>query len=365
MATAVPLRALSTAAASLDAAAVRQQRVLFFGTDKFALRTLAELHRLSRSPDSAVAAVEVVCPPPRGRKRGAQVALPVRSYAEEHDIPVHTFPDPTNTTEKWGLLPAISAGFDLGVVVSFGHLIPSDIITAFRAGTMNLHPSALPRHRGASPIQYTIMEGDTTTAATVIELSAGLFDHGRVLHQVTLPVPAHATFDTLGAELAEVGAQAVAHTIANFDALYASGVRQDELDGVPTRAPKITKRHGEVNWAGWTTARFHAVFRALGHQIPIQAGLNGKPFHIVGVCDEAAACACLPDTLADEAAPGTAVFHKPAGAIFVRCADGWVGVTELSAPNNKGVWKRIPAGAFANGHGLRKTPQVFDGLANQ
>jgi len=46
-------------------------------------------------------------------------------------------------------------------------------------------------------------------------------------------------------------------------------------------------------------------------------------------------------------------------------SSGWVGVTELSAPNNKGVWKRIPAGAFANGHGLRKTPQVFDGLANQ
>ena len=75
---------------------------------------------------------------------------------------------------------------------------------------------------------------------------------------------------SLSAELAAVGAQAVAHTVANFDALAATGIAQAELAGTPTKAPKITKRHGEVDWTTWSTTRFHAVFRAVGHQIPIK-----------------------------------------------------------------------------------------------
>ena len=62
------------------------------------------------------------------------------------------------------------------------------------------------------------------------------------------------------------------------------------------------------------------------------------------------------------AMPGTAVFHKPTGAMWIRCADGWVGVASVKAPNKKGEWKRVSAGSFANGHGLRKATVVFDEL---
>lgn len=76
--------------------------------------------------------------------------------------------------------------YDLGVVVSFGYFIPPPVIQSFKYGAINVHPSLLPRHRGAAPIQHTILTGDDETGVTVQELSEKAFDAGRILTQKTL-----------------------------------------------------------------------------------------------------------------------------------------------------------------------------------
>jgi methionyl-tRNA formyltransferase len=79
-----------------------------------------------------------------------------------------------------------SSSYDLGVVVSFGYFIPKRIIDAFQQGAINVHPSLLPRFRGASPIQHAIMHGDIETGVSIIELHPHQFDAGRILSQSRL-----------------------------------------------------------------------------------------------------------------------------------------------------------------------------------
>lgn len=109
----------------------------------------------------------------------------------------------------WQELGTGNNQFDVGVAVSFGHLIPSEVLESFAMGTMNLHPSLLPRYRGAAPIQHTVLNGDASTACSVIELSTGKFDHGQILHQVPIPVGAEEDMHALRSRLALTGAEAV------------------------------------------------------------------------------------------------------------------------------------------------------------
>ena len=81
-------------------------------------------------------------------------------------------------------------GFDLGVVVSFGSLLPACVLNMFKHGIVNVHPSLLPKYRGASPIQYALLNGDDVTGVSVMGLSDGAFDKGPVLAQRKVSVPA-------------------------------------------------------------------------------------------------------------------------------------------------------------------------------
>ena len=73
--------------------------------------------------------------------------------------------------------------FDFGVVVSFGYLIPTNIIDSFTIGSINMHPSLLPKYRGSAPIIHTILNNETQTGVSVIELSKNKFDAGKILLQ--------------------------------------------------------------------------------------------------------------------------------------------------------------------------------------
>lgn len=80
-------------------------------------------------------------------------------------------------------IPALQerSGFDTGVVVSFGMLLPASVLRMFRYGAINVHPSLLPRYRGAAPIQHALLNGDTETGVCIMGLSEGKFDQGAVI----------------------------------------------------------------------------------------------------------------------------------------------------------------------------------------
>ncbi|RUS20317.1 formyl transferase [Endogone sp. FLAS-F59071] len=215
----VSTRASSSVTDAKDSSKVTPPyRVLFFGSDDFATKHLAALYRdksgymvacdcgdakpifLNRvkyrcspknsgnlgEPGSVIQSIEVVAPPDRriGRKLKELAPMPTKVFAKLHNLPVHT-PLESHSLTDWQLptpVDRISPAFDLGVVVSFGCFLPPHILHAFRKGIVNVHPSLLPKYRGAAPIQYTVLNNDTETGITVQELE-NVFDAGRILAQ--------------------------------------------------------------------------------------------------------------------------------------------------------------------------------------
>lgn len=258
-------------------------RVLFFGTDAFAaasLRRLAEAltgrsPRSSRPPTAGcnpsplqLSALEVVCPPLRPpRRRGPPPPPPaVRLLAEDCGLRVHDY--------EAEAMPALVAagGFEVGVVASFGKLLPAATVTAFPRGMLNVHPSLLPRHRGPAPIAHTVLAGDAETGISIIELSIGRFDAGRLLRQVRCAVPPRATTASLTAHLAELGAGVLCDTLHDLEACQAAAVPQDSRQA--TQAPKLSPTLRAVAVQTTSAEDIDRLHRALP---PVEVQAEGLP----------------------------------------------------------------------------------------
>jgi methionyl-tRNA formyltransferase len=135
-----------------------------------------------------------------------------------------------------------------------------------RLGGINLHGSLLPRHRGAAPIQWAILEGDAVTGVSVIHMTPAL-DAGSVIAARPLPIGPHDTAADLEPRLAAIGAEAVVEAIDRLAAAVAAGTKPEEI-GVPqdatraTRAPRLAKQDGVVDWSQ-PAARIERQRRAL------------------------------------------------------------------------------------------------------
>lgn len=104
-----------------------------------------------------------------------------KGIAESNRLPVFYTPPGTSSLNNWNV--PTDKTYDLGVVVSFGYFIPPHIISSFKYGAVNVHPSLLPKYRGAAPIQHAILYGDKETGVSVQELDDREFDAGRILTQ--------------------------------------------------------------------------------------------------------------------------------------------------------------------------------------
>lgn len=102
---------------------------------------------------------------------------------EEHSLKVFHQSNFKQPTEDWNILAdkLSSNPFDIGVIASFGHMVPDGIISHFASGMLVMHPSLLPKYRGACPIQHAILNRETSTGTSIIEISKGVFDAGDVL----------------------------------------------------------------------------------------------------------------------------------------------------------------------------------------
>src|SRR5262245_25750482 len=154
-------------------------RIVFMGTPEFALPSLAGI--LAAGHELAA----VYSQPPRPAGRGmAERKSPVQLLAERHGLPVLTPKGLRGETEQRQLA---AHGADAAVVVAYGLILPPAVLAAPRHGCLNLHASALPRWRGAAPIQRAIIAGDAETAATVMRMEEGL-DTGSVCREERVPI---------------------------------------------------------------------------------------------------------------------------------------------------------------------------------
>jgi methionyl-tRNA formyltransferase len=190
--------------------------------------------------------------PPPNPMREAAAGVPVLA------------PERVNDQDAVAALAALAP--DLFVVCDYGQILSAPLLAVPRLGGINLHGSLLPRHRGAAPIQWAILEGDAVTGVSVIHMTPAL-DAGSVIAARPLPIGPHDTAADLEPRLAAIGAEAVVEAIDRLAAAVAAGTKPEEI-GVPqdatraTRAPRLAKQDGVIDWSQ-PAARIERQRRAL------------------------------------------------------------------------------------------------------
>ncbi|XP_055524586.1 methionyl-tRNA formyltransferase, mitochondrial [Wyeomyia smithii] len=226
-------------------------RLLFFGTDHFSLPSLRILNENRKATNGTVRSLEVVTSF-KAKKN------PLKQYAQAEGLRLHDWPLRYSNVQQ---------DFDLGIVVSFGHLIPEALISAFRLGMLNVHASLLPKLRGAAPIVHAIRNGDRQTGVTIMKIKPKHFDVGEILKQEKVAIPSNILMPELHSQLAQLGAETLVECVGNLDYYYNNLKLQD--DSAATYAPKIDAKFAEVRWSELTAQQVYDLYRSLYSYKPL------------------------------------------------------------------------------------------------
>lgn len=214
-------------------------KILFLGSGTLACPPLRLL--LERPRDEVTA---VVTRPERPKGRHLKMApCPLKAFADRAGVSVLT-PDKPNDPEVVARLAADRP--DVLVVVAYGKFLKADLLAVPRLGALNIHPSLLPRYRGAAPIQWAVASGDAKTGVSILYVTEQM-DAGDILAQETTPIEEDDTAVTLEARLAETGAVLLGRVLDRLAAGDTAGRKQNEDEVV--FAPKLTKEDGRIDWS--------------------------------------------------------------------------------------------------------------------
>ena len=296
-------------------------RVIFFGTSAFAVPSLEALHAHGH------AVVMCVTQPDRPRGRGlALEPSPVKRAALRLETPLSQ-PEHLNA----GLFGALHP--DVGVVAAYGELIRRDVLALPMHGMLGVHPALLPAYRGAAPVAWAILNGETTTGVTIFKLNERL-DAGSILIRQPVAIEPDEPADALTERLARHGASALLVALEALAAGRATCELQDESQA--TFAPKLTKVQGQVDWRAPADAIARLV-RAMSPWPGATTTYGGKPLKLWKASLEVAA----PQGLA----PGTVV-HIGADGMTVAAGQGAVVIREVQPPGRR----RMSVKEFLAGH---------------
>lgn len=213
--------------------------IVFFGTDHFSAASLREL--IARG--FSIAAVVTKPDSQKGRGRKVQKSV-VKEIAEAHDIPVWQPLHMSDIAENLAALTAERGEKPIGVLVSYGKIIPQSIIDAFEPGIVNVHPSLLPKYRGPSPIETAILHGDQETGVTIMQLSAAM-DAGPIYSQTTRSLDGSETAPRLEETLALQGARQLCDNLSGIIDGSVRPVAQD--DQLASYCHLLSKEHSLLN----------------------------------------------------------------------------------------------------------------------
>lgn len=239
-------------------------RIVFFGTSEVGLPTLEALvqhHQVVgvlTSPDAPVGRKQVLTP------------SPIAVRAQELDLFVLKPEKVRGNPEVLEELAKLEA--DIYVVVSYGKILPKELIDAPPLKTLNIHFSLLPQYRGAAPIQAALKNGEAVTGTTIFVLDE-LLDHGPILAQVQESIMPDDTFVTLAQRMAEISA----HKLIEILPLYQSGalVPQEQNHELATKAPMLKKEDGKIDWSK-TAQEIYNQWRAYQPWPGVYTTWNGK-----------------------------------------------------------------------------------------
>jgi methionyl-tRNA formyltransferase len=309
-------------------------RIVFMGTPAFAVPTLQQLL------NSEFSVVGVVCQPDRPSGRGKKVqAGPVKSLAISKNIPV-VQPEKMKDSKFLEILKTWKP--DVIVVAAFGRILPKIILDLPPRGCLNVHGSLLPKYRGAAPIQWAVIRGESKTGITIMLMDQGM-DTGAILRQEVVPIGLDETAGELAPRMAQVGGDLLVSTLREWVGGTINPFPQNESEA--TFAPILKKEDGLVRWeqpAGSIVNRI----RGLSPWPGVYTFMQGERWGIwrveVEVSESPRTERPVSDNLQE---PGT-VTAVTKQAIWVQTGQGNLKLLEIQ-PENK---KRMHVSDYLAGH---------------
>lgn len=301
-------------------------RILFMGTPEFAV---ASLRRLVEDGHELCG---VFTQPDKPKNRGMKMTFsPVKEYAVSQDLPVY---QPLKMKDGTALKTVRELQPELIVVAAYGRILPEDILNVPPYGSINVHSSLLPKYRGAAPINWAILNGETETGVSIMYMAKEL-DAGDVISQVTTPIGPEENAQELTARLAELGAEALSSAVSALKSGTARRTPQDH--SAFTYAPMLSRELSPVDWS-----------RGSGQIINQIRGLIPWPCAVAQIGETKFKLFHAAPGGDTSAAPGTVLSAGKQG-IEIACGDGKsLLIQELQAEGGK----RMSAADYLRGHPL-------------
>ena len=312
-------------------------RVIFMGTPDFSVGTLEAL--IAAGHDVCLAVTQPDKPKGRG---GKMQYTPVKEKALFYDIPVYQ-PKRVRDPECVEELRKYKA--DVIVVIAFGQILPKSILELTPYGCINVHASLLPKYRGAAPIQWAVIDGESVSGVTIMQMDEGL-DTGDMIMKTEVPIAADETGESLHDKLAAAGAALCVKTLKALE--DGTAVHEKQGESPTAYAKMLTKELGNIDWTQ-PAVKIERLIRGLNSWPGTYSHWNGKVMKIwraeAHTAEEGAKYA--QDTAGGEepAQPGT-VLSVGKNDFTVQTGDGVLRILEVQMPGKK----RMETGAFLRGN---------------
>lgn len=296
--------------------------IVFMGTPDFAVESLKRIHEFHN-----IMAVVTTLDKPKGRGMKLQ-PTPVKEYALENNIKIYQPEKIKNNEEFIEKIKQLQP--DVICVVSYGKILPKEILDIPKKGCVNVHPSLLPKYRGAAPIFWTVLNGDTTTAVTTMYMDIGM-DSGDIILQKKVNVSINETSGELWNRLSVIGGELLVKTLEQIEKGTAPRIKQSDNY---TLAPMLNKEMGHIDWENKTTLEIHNLIRGLNPIIGAYSFVENKKIKFWK--SEIILNSELENFSTQlEKKPGTIVISNQNQGLYIRTKDGIIKILELQAENSK------------------------------
>lgn len=299
-------------------------RIIFMGTPDFSVPALKALVEAGHD------VIAVITQPDKPKGRGKEVQMPpVKEQALEYNIPVYQ-PVKARDTEFVKFLTDLAP--DVMVVAAFGQLLPKSILDIPKFGCINIHASLLPKYRGASPIQYAVINGEKESGITTMMMAEAL-DTGDMLDQAKVTLDLKETGGSLHEKLSQIGGSLIIKTLNKIEDKTAIRIPQDESKF--TYVGMIRKTMGDINWSMEADV-IERLIRGLNPWPSAYTGWNGKVIKIWEA-----------DVIDKEYAGAIGeVVEVGKDCLVVKTGKGGLSIKELQMQGKK----RMDIGAFLRGY---------------
>ncbi|XP_045766100.1 methionyl-tRNA formyltransferase, mitochondrial [Maniola jurtina] len=274
----------------------RYYNVLFFGSEAIALNSLQKVNQF-RKNENIVKRLDLVT------ANSSKNRTLIEKYAHAENIRIL----------QWPRLNINDGEYDIGLIVAFGHLIKEDVLKKFPLGMINVHPSLLPRWRGAAPIIYTLLHGDEVGGVSLMKIKPDVFDVGEIISQRRVSIPEDIKLPELTQQLSDIGAEMLIECLRCLPASLENTQPQSN-EGV-TYAKKINKNISIVNWTENSAKEVYNLYRAIYGLYPLTTKFRDKQMKLFD------AFLVETDPEFNEKSVGTLEYCENTKAIRILCKD--------------------------------------------